>query len=249
VEVGAVGPQRKKVTLPVGVGGVPAALIPWTTAVSVTGVPGVTVPPAPGLGDVVNVAEQFAMVKSPGPTRSFICAEPELPELRLTAYTLPKLLQAPGGKTPAFVRSIPASPNSTSPSVSSTEAVAGGAGGAKASTAVAEKLTAASAVPAANVLAGPQHGAELLLTSQAPLSTHRRSVSVGGFEPPSKSYTISRSPAERLTSPSAAAGQAPEVALLNSKPICADALVEFCGIRTQASIKNTCPLAPVELAT
>ena len=72
----------------------------------------------PALGVVVSVALQLPMLNGAGPTRSFIWAVPELPELRLTANTLPKLSQEPGLNTPAAVRSIPASPNSLSWSVS-----------------------------------------------------------------------------------------------------------------------------------
>ena len=61
VESAAVGPQRKNDTLPVGVGGedVPC---PWTTARSVTAVPGRTAVPTvvPALGVVVRVALQSA---------------------------------------------------------------------------------------------------------------------------------------------------------------------------------------------
>ena len=49
------------------------------------------------------------------------------------------------------------------------------------------------------------------------------------------------SPAVRLTSPPAPA-QLPEMALLNSNPTCADEEVVFCGIRTQARLRKTCPL-------
>ncbi|WP_235506505.1 hypothetical protein, partial [Terrabacter sp. Root181] len=61
VESAALGPQRKKDTLPVGVGGedVPC---PWTTARSVTAVPGRTAVPTvvPPLGVVVSEALQRA---------------------------------------------------------------------------------------------------------------------------------------------------------------------------------------------
>src|SRR5215217_3668079 len=94
---------------------------------------------------------QLLMVKLPGPTRSFICAVPEFPEVRLTAYALPKLLQVPAGNTPAPVRSTPASPNSLRPSVELTDVpvVELSAGGVSASTAVEPTLTAASANPPA----------------------------------------------------------------------------------------------------
>ena len=57
VESAAVGPQMKKDTLPVGVGG-GVAPCPWTTARSVTDVPGRTAVPTvvPALGVVVSVA-------------------------------------------------------------------------------------------------------------------------------------------------------------------------------------------------
>jgi hypothetical protein len=58
---------------------------------------------------------QLLMLKLPGPTRSFICAVPELPEERLTAYALPKDSHWLGEKTPAAVRLMPASPNSLMP--------------------------------------------------------------------------------------------------------------------------------------
>src|SRR5918993_189227 len=48
------------------------------------------------------------------------------------------------------------------------------------------------------------------------------------------------SPAVRFTRPPAPA-QLPEMALLNSNPMCADDEVVFCGIRTQARLRKTFP--------
>src|SRR5215213_1922019 len=48
------------------------------------------------------------------------------------------------------------------------------------------------------------------------------------------------SPKVRFTSPPGPA-QLPEMALLNSNPMCADDEVVCCGIRTQARLRKTCP--------
>ena len=182
VESSAVGPQMKNVTFPVGVGGAPALFTPWTTARSVTLVPGVTwvCSVTPALGVVVSDALQLAIWNGAGPTRSFIWAVPELPELRLTAKARPKLSQAPGVKTCAAVRSIPASPNSLSWSVSLTGPISSSAG--------EPTLTLASAKPpAVRLVATPQQGGFLLPTSQEPEVTQRRRVRTGVPPPPSKS--------------------------------------------------------------
>ena len=115
----------------------------------------------------------------PGPTRAFSCAWLELPELRLTANTFPKPKQTPGGNTPAAVRSMPASPNSLIPSVSSDGPIV--------SRAVAVVFTCASATPLVRVVATLQHGGVLLLISQAPESIQRDSLMFGASVPPSKS--------------------------------------------------------------
>ena len=62
---------------------------------------------------MITVA-QLEMFTSAGPTRSFICAVPELPELRLTPNARPKDRHdvAVTGNTSASVRSMIASPNS-----------------------------------------------------------------------------------------------------------------------------------------
>src|SRR4029453_19111081 len=103
-----------------------------------------------------------------------------------------------------------ASPNSLVPSVEFTDVVAGGVGGVLASTTEPVVFTLASAKPlAVRLAAGPQHGGLLLPTSHAPAVTQRRSVIVGlSVAPPSKSYTISMSPAVRCTRPSEPAGHA-----------------------------------------
>jgi hypothetical protein len=124
---------------------------------------------------------QLAMVKSPGPTRSFICAVPELPDERLTPDTFPNAVHTFGEKTPAAVRLMPASPNSLSPSVWVPV-------GPIVSTTVVPVLTLASAnPPAVRFVAVPQHGGLSLPISHAPEVTHRRRVSVGVPAPPSKS--------------------------------------------------------------
>src|SRR5215217_3307867 len=101
-----------------------------------------------------------------GPTRSFICgAVPELPELRLTAYALPKATHAFGPRLRAADRLIPASPNSLVPRGCVIE-VLPVAGGASASWTVPVVLTLASAKPRADrFLASPQHGGESASTS------------------------------------------------------------------------------------
>src|SRR5207247_10452060 len=91
------------------------------------------------------ISPQFESLDGAGPTRSFICSLDELPEVRLTPYTVPNDSQAPELKTPAAVRSIPASPNSTSPSVS--------LDGATVSLAVESVLTLASGEPERRQLA------------------------------------------------------------------------------------------------
>jgi len=85
---------------------------------------------------------QLRRSRSPGPTRSFIWAWPLLPDERLTAKTEPSARHSPGPKTPASVRLMIASPNSTRPWVSEPS------GGSSSSTANSV-LTAASAAPAA----------------------------------------------------------------------------------------------------
>src|SRR5215208_3470908 len=188
---------------------------------------------------------QFVRLKLPGPTRSFICAVPEFPDVRLTPNAFPKATHCPIGKTPAFVRSTPASPHSFVPSVSVVGAISSSA---VAGRPFAPVSTAASAVPAPSVVAGPQHGAVSLLISQAPDVTQRRSVSVGtSVVPPSKSYTISMSPGDRWTSPPEAAPH-DVLPLLNSNATCADGDVVFCVMRTHASIRYVWPFAPVLLA-
>src|SRR6266508_5383164 len=165
---------------------------------------------------------QFASLKLVGPTRSFICAVPELPELPLTPNAFPKLSQAFAPKTPAPVRSIPASPNSLVPSVSLE--------GATVSETGPNVFTFASANPrSVTSVAGPQHGGLLLPTSHEPEVTHRLIVITGvSPAPPSKSYTTSMSPRVRWTRPSDEAphGVSP---LLNSNPTCAEGDVVFCG--------------------
>src|SRR5574341_1499793 len=105
-----------------------------------------------------------------------------------------------------------------------------------------EVLTLASANPkAVRSVAGPQHGGLSLLTSQAPEVTHRRSEMVGvSVAPPSKSYTISMSPAVLRTSPLDPAGQ-PVLPWLNSNPMCAEGEVVFCEMRAHARVRKTSP--------
>jgi hypothetical protein len=83
------------------------------------------------------IEPQFESLKSPGPTRSFICAVPEFPDVRLTPNTFPKLTHWFAAKmfAPFGPRSRPASPNSLVPSVSLTEVpvVDESAGGVRAS--------------------------------------------------------------------------------------------------------------------
>src|SRR5260370_13306683 len=67
-----------------------------------------------------DLVKQFEMEKVPGPTRSSSAAVAELPDVRLTAEACPKVRHGalePVGKTPAAVRSSPASPNSLGPRV------------------------------------------------------------------------------------------------------------------------------------
>ncbi len=70
----AIGPQTKKVTLPVGV---LVAAVPVIVAVSVTIVPGVTVPPAPVDGVVDICALQ---TPKPPPTKSLSVASTDCEE-------------------------------------------------------------------------------------------------------------------------------------------------------------------------
>src|SRR5258708_26678843 len=66
------------------------------------------------------LVKQFEIEKVPGPTRSSRAAVAELPDVRLTAEAFPKVRHGalvPVGKTPAAVRSSPASPNSLVPRV------------------------------------------------------------------------------------------------------------------------------------
>jgi hypothetical protein len=70
---------------------------------------------------MITISPQLDRVKAPGPTRSFICAVPALPEVRLTPCACPKVVQVPAVNMPALVRSIPASPNSLVPRVSFTD--------------------------------------------------------------------------------------------------------------------------------
>src|SRR5215471_3074444 len=170
----------------------------------------------------------------PGPTRSSIAAVPELPELRLTPSAWPNAVHTPGVKMPAAVRSTPASPNSLTPSVSLAGATVSATG---------TSFTFASAKPeAVRGCAGPQQGALSWLMSHAPEVTHFRTVSVATPELlPSKSYTNSRSPAVRCTSPSLLPPQA-VLLWLNSNPTWVEALTEFCGILIHARFKKTCPL-------
>lgn len=130
----------------------------------------------------------------------------------------------PSGKTPASVRSIPASPNSLTPRVSFA--------GATVSLAVVTVLTFASAMPAAvRSWAGPQHGAVSFAISQAPDAIQRESRIVGlSVWPPSKSYRTRTSPpfvVERLTRPSDVDAQPPALPWLNSNAMCADGDVVF----------------------
>src|SRR6516225_789809 len=172
---------------------------------------------------------QFVRLIWPGPTRSSIAAVPELPELRLTASAWPNAVHTPGWKMPAAVRSIPASPNSLTPSVSppgATESVTDCS------------FTCASAKPeAVRSLAGPQQGGLSWLMSHAPEVTQRRTDSVA-TPPllPAKSYTISMSPAVRCTSPSLLPPQG-VLLWLNSNPTWVEALTEFCGIRIHAKFR------------
>jgi hypothetical protein len=72
-----------------------------------------------------------------------------------------------------------------------------------------------------------------------------RQLIAGGSAPPSKSYTTSISPPVRFTSGLGAAhllAVTVPSAWLNSNPTCADADVEFCGMRTQARFRKTSPL-------
>src|SRR5262249_18808838 len=152
-----------------------------------------------------------------------------------------KAVHTPAGNTPASDRLITASPNSFSPRVSFTGAIV------SRTVPTDEVLTLPSAKPpAVRPVAGPQHGGLSLLTSQTPLVTQRRNVRFGtSVEPPSKSYTISMSPATRETRPSEAAGHAGPVAWLNSKPMWAEGEVVFWGIRTHARVRKTSPVASV----
>ena len=86
---------------------------------------------------MIVTVPQFVSENAPGPTRSFICAVPELPELRLAPVTDPNASHDTGEKTPAAVRSRPASPNSRSPTDSGV--------GAMPSNVVSPTNTAASA--------------------------------------------------------------------------------------------------------
>src|SRR5262249_48634420 len=104
---------------------------------------------------------QLAIRKLPGPTRSFIAAVPELPDERLTPSAFPNAVHTFGEKTPAAVRSTPASPNSLSLSVWVPV-------GPIVSVTDVPVLTLASAKPLAlRFTAVPQHGALLLPTSHA----------------------------------------------------------------------------------
>src|SRR4051812_11857138 len=122
------------------------------------------------------------MSTRPGPTRSSMAAEPELPELRLTDSTWPNVTQLAPENTPEADKSMPASPNSKGPAVSPPGATRSD------SVPFPDGNTLASAKPdALRFAATPQHGALLLPISQEPEVTHFRAVSVGTAAPPSKS--------------------------------------------------------------
>src|SRR5215204_758735 len=105
-------------------------------------------------------------------------------------------------------------------------------------------LTLASANPrAVRLVAVPQQGAVLLPTSHGPESVHCLSVITGvSVAPPSKSYTTRRSPGVRSTSLLVVLlGKQRTSLWLNSKAMCAEGEVVFCGIRTHARFRKTSP--------
>ena len=82
----------------------------------------------------------------------------------------------------------------------------------------------------------------MLPTSQPPEVTQRRNVRTASWRRPrSRRRSACRRP---CGSPARRTPRSPVGPLLNSKPICAEAEVVFCGIRTHARFRKTCPSAP-----
>src|SRR5215467_14400817 len=141
---------------------------------------------------MILTVPQLLMLTGTGATKSLTSAVNDA-EARLFRNTLPKALQVPGGKTPAAVRLIAASPKVRAARLR-------GALGAIGSVTAPRLLTAPSESELFRFTWLPQQGSELLEKHWlvGPLVTHVSRPRVGRPPPLVKSNVTSRSPAVLL---------------------------------------------------